>query len=72
MDVEVPVNGTVVVQNGEVNDVSESIPVFDRCYCTDGKHSRFFWERGLEHGRKGVDPHPIGIQKFELVWEVRK
>lgn len=70
-DVEVPVNGTVVVQQGEVHDVRESPTIDDRCWCTDGRHARYFWGRGLSYGRTGAVPHPIKIQKFELVWEVK-
>lgn len=72
IEVEVPEDGTVVVQGGDVHDVKESPPVWSMCFCTDGRHSRFFWNRELEHGRTGVVPHEIGIQKFELIWEVRK
>lgn len=59
-DVEVPVYGTVVVQDGEVNDVKEYAPEPVKCYCTDGVH----WNR-----RAGVEPHDIFVQKFELAWE---
>lgn len=74
MDVEVPVNGTVVVQDGEVHDVKESRPMFDQCYCTDGRHDRSYWSRALIYStyRKDVEPHSIGFQKFELTWEVKK
>ena len=71
-DVEVPEVGTVVVQDGEVHDVTEYIPVYDQCLCDDKKHARRFWARNLEYGRTGVEPHPIGIQRFELTWEVKK
>lgn len=70
-DVEVPTSGTVVVQDGDVHDVRESPAVFDQCWCTDGRHARYFWGRGLSYGRTHVEPHSIGIQKFELVWEVK-
>ena len=62
-DVEVPVYGTVVVQDGEVNDVKEFPPRQERCYCTDGVH----WNR-----RAGVKPHLVYVQQFELVWEVKE
>lgn len=72
IEVEVPEEGTVVVQNGDVYDVRESPATFDKCWCTDGRHARYFWGRGLMYGRTGAVPHDIGIQKYELVWEVQK
>jgi len=72
IEVEVPENGTVVVQGGDVHDVREAPAIFDKCWCTDGRHARYFWGRGLQYGRTDVVPHDIGIQKFELVWEIKK
>lgn len=71
IEVEVPENGTVVVQQGDVHDVRESPAVYDQCWCSDGRHARYFWGRGLSYGRMNHTSHPIGIQKFELVWEVK-
>lgn len=70
-DVEVPEEGTVVVQNGEVHEVREFPVVFDRCQCNDGKHARRFWIRGLDFPAPTSASHPIGVQKLELVWEVK-
>lgn len=63
IEVEVPENGTVVVQDGDVNDVKEYPPKQVKCYCTDGVH----WNR-----RAGVEPHDIFVQQFELAWEVKE
>lgn len=74
IEVEVPEDGTVVVQQGDgPHDVRESPAIFMQCYCTDGKHGRWFWDRALIYSghRKNVEPHEIGVQKFELVWEVK-
>lgn len=62
-DVEVPIYGTVVVQDGEVHAVKEYAPREYRCYCLDGKH----WNRTA-----GVKPHKVLVQTFELAWEVNK
>lgn len=72
IEVEIPEDGTVVFQQGDgPHDVREFPAVFDKCWCTDGRHARYFWGRGLDYGRSNATPHDIGIQKFELIWEVK-
>lgn len=69
-DVEVPEYGTVVVQSGEVHDVIEDTPTFVPCWCENGRHRH--GERFRPRSTRGTrEPHLIGIQKFEMVWEVK-
>lgn len=71
-DVEVPEYGTVVVQAGEVHDVFEETPRYMPCWCKSGAHrvlERVQSRRDIQEGRT---PHMIGIQRFELTWEVKK
>lgn len=67
IEVEVPEYGTVVVQQGEVHDVREGIPEFTTCWCSDGRHNP-----ATRKGRRQGEPHLIGVQQFELTWEVKK
>lgn len=64
-EVEVPLYGTVVVQQGEVHDVRESIPKRLPCWCNNKEHHPKF-RRLQSH-----EPHYIVAQQFELVWEVQ-
>lgn len=64
IDVEVPKYGTVVVQQGQVHDVRESIPKEVPCWCTDKRHHPKF--RRLQESK----PHMIIFQQFEMAWEV--
>lgn len=65
-DVEVPAYGTVVVQQGDVQDVQEFAPTYEPCWCTDGRHVRHERQHQQEHA-----PHLVGVQQFEMTWEVK-
>lgn len=67
IQVEIPEYGTVVVQQGDVHDVREETPEFITCWCSDGSHHPM-----ARHVRRAGEPHLIGVQKFELTWEVKK
>lgn len=66
VDVEVPLYGTVVVQQGDVQDVQEFSPTYEACWCEDGRHVRHERQNQKDH-----TPHLVGVQQFEMTWEVK-
>lgn len=66
IEVEVPEYGTVIVQQGDVHDVRESIPKYIPCWCTNKKH-----HPDARRVNAAYEPHLIGVQQFELAWEVK-
>jgi hypothetical protein len=71
MDVEVPVNGCVIVQSGEVHDAREFAPRWALCWCIDGAHAPVHRGGELRLG-PASEPHSVGFQQFEIAWEVNK
>lgn len=70
-DVEVPISGTVVVQDGDVHDVKEYPSNYEPCWCKDGRHAEP--NRGYRTPpQPDYEPHLVGVQLLELVWEVKK
>jgi hypothetical protein len=67
-DVEVPVNGVVIVENGEVQEIESEKTGFPTCWCRDGKHERWSRRRRLHDD----PPHIVGETTYTVVWEPRK
>lgn len=65
MDVEVPVEGTVVVEDGNVYDIESEKTDFVPCYCTDDRHTLY----SRTHVMPGVTPHIVGVTTFKHVWQ---
>lgn len=67
MDVEVPVHGTVVVENGDVHDVDSDRTDYVLCTCRDGKHPEYARTHDVSPGQP---PHVVGILTVKTVWTV--
>ncbi len=63
MDVEVPVHGTVVVENGDVHDIESEKATFVLCTCRDGVHKLY----DRTHDLGGI-PHVVGVTTVTVVW----
>lgn len=66
-DVEVPVNGVVVVENGEVHDIEDEKTGFPLCWCRDGKHGHY----ARTHKLHDDAPHVVGVTTYTVVWTPR-
>jgi hypothetical protein len=64
MDVEVPVNGTVVVENGNPYEIESERIDYVPCYCSEGKHSLY----ARTHPLPGVVPHMVGVGTVKYVF----
>lgn len=64
-DVEVPVNGVVVVENGDVQEVASEKTRFPTCWCKDGRHGPYFRSHKTHEG----PPHIVGETTYTVVWE---
>lgn len=64
-DVEVPVNGTVVVENGDTLEIESASTNFVHCWCDDGKHGKYQRTHRL-HGRV---PHTVGVTTYVVTWD---
>jgi hypothetical protein len=64
-DVEVPVNGTVVVEDGDVHEIESANTNFVHCWCSDGKHGKYQRTHRLHEDA----PHTVGVTTYVVVWE---
>lgn len=67
MDVEVPVEGTVIVVNGDVYDVESDRTAYVLCHCRDGKHPEYARTHDVSPGKP---PHVVGVQTVKMAWAV--
>lgn len=63
MDVEVPVHGSVVVENGDVHEIESERTDFVLCTCRDGIHKEY----DRTHNLGGI-PHVVGVTTVKVVW----
>lgn len=68
MDVEVPTNGTVVVENGNPYEIESERIDYVPCYCEDGVHSLYL----RTHPLPGRVPHMVGVGTVKYVWLARQ
>jgi hypothetical protein len=66
-DVEVPISGTVVVENGDVHGIESEKTAFVLCTCRDGVHKQY----DRTHNLGGV-PHVVGVTTVTVVWTARQ
>lgn len=64
MDVEVPTEGTVVVENGHVYGIESEKTDFVPCHCTDEQHGLY----GRTHPLPGRVPHLVAVTTVKHVW----
>jgi len=64
-DVEVPIDGTVVVENGDVFEIESEETNFVHCWCADGKHRRYQRTHKLHNDA----PHTVGVTTYVVVWD---
>ena len=65
MDVEVPIEGTVIVVNGDVYAVDSDRIDYVMCTCVDDKHAAYPRTHNVSPGRP---PHVVGVQTVKIVW----
>lgn len=63
MDVEVPVHGSVVVENGDVHEIDSEKTDFVLCTCRDGVHKEY----DRTHNLGGI-PHVVGVTTVKVAW----
>lgn len=65
MEVEVPVNSTVIVEAGEVHGIESDRTDYVLCKCRDGIHKPYDRTHDVSPGQP---PHMVGIQTVVRVW----
>lgn len=64
MDVEVPVHGTVVVEDGNPYEIESQQVNYVPCWCTDDLHRLYH----RTHPIDGFIPHMVGVGAIKWVW----
>lgn len=65
--VEVPVDGTVIVESGDVHGIESEKTAFVPCTCRDDVHRLY----DRTHNLGGI-PHLVGVTTYTMVWKPKQ
>lgn len=64
-DVEVPISGTVIVEDANVYAIETERNDYVTCSCRDGSHTEYARTHNVS---PGVVPHIVGVKTVKMVW----